>query len=115
MKTNRSANAIRRFLELQAAGGILLLAASGVALLFANIPGLAGWYQYLLDVPIEIKLGGLELNKNVLLVINDGLMAVFFLLVGLEIKREALVPVDLRYPRLPRWGASRSQAPSTRG
>ncbi len=90
MKTNRSANAIRRFLELQAAGGILLLAASGVALLFANIPGLAGWYQYFLDVPIEIKLGGLELNKNVLLIINDGLMAIFFLLVGLEIKREAL-------------------------
>ncbi len=90
MKTSRPANAIRRFLELQAAGGILLLAASGVALLFANIPGLAGWYQYVLDVPIEIKLGGLELNKNVLLVINDGLMAIFFLLVGLEIKREAL-------------------------
>jgi NhaA family Na+:H+ antiporter len=90
MKTSRPANAIRRFLELQAAGGILLLAASGVALLVANIPGLAGWYQYFLDVPIEIKLGGLELNKNVLLVINDGLMAIFFLLVGLEIKREAL-------------------------
>ncbi len=90
MKSSRPANAIRSFLELQAAGGILLLAASGAALLFANIPGLAGWYQYFLDVPIEIKLGGLELNKNVLLVINDGLMAIFFLLVGLEIKREAL-------------------------
>ncbi len=90
MKTSRPARAIRRFLELQAAGGILLLAASGVALLCANIPGLAGWYQYFLDVPIEIKLGGLELNKNVLLLINDGLMAIFFLLVGLEIKREVL-------------------------
>lgn len=90
MKTSRPTNAIRRFLELQTAGGILLLAASGAALLFANIPGLAGWYQYFLNVPIEIKLGGLELNKNVLLVINDGLMAIFFLLVGLEIKREAL-------------------------
>ncbi len=90
MKTNRSTNPIRRFLELQAAGGILLLAASVVALIFANIPGLADWYQYFLEVPIEIKLGGLELNKNVLLVINDGLMAIFFLLVGLEIKREAL-------------------------
>lgn len=90
MKTSKPTNAVRRFLRLQAAGGILLLAASGVALLFANIPGLAGWYQYFLDVPIEVKLGGLELNKNVLMVINDGLMAVFFLLVGLEIKREAL-------------------------
>ena len=60
MKTSRPANAIRRFLELQAAGGILLLAASGVALLFANIPGLAGWYNYFLDVPIEIKRAALE-------------------------------------------------------
>lgn len=83
-------NVISWFLELQSAGGILLLAASAAALLFANIPGLASWYQYFLDVPIQIKLGGLELNKNVLLVINDGLMAIFFLLVGLEIKREAL-------------------------
>ena len=88
--TSRPASAIRSFLELEAAGGILLLAASAFALLFANISGLADWYQYFLDVPIEIKLGGLELNKSVLLVINDGLMAIFFLLVGLEIKREAL-------------------------
>ena len=60
MKTSRPANAIRRFLELQASGGILLLAAAGVALLFANTPGLAGWYQYFLDVPIEIKRAALE-------------------------------------------------------
>ncbi len=60
MKTSRPANAIRRFLELQAIGGILLLAASGVALLFANLPGLAVWYQYFLDVPIEIKREVLE-------------------------------------------------------
>ncbi len=90
MKSRRPTDAIARFLELEAAGGILLLAASGLALLVANVPGLAGWYQSFLDVPIEIRLGRLELNKNVLLVINDGLMAVFFLLVGLEIKREAL-------------------------
>ena len=80
MKSATPPSPIRRFLQLQTAGGILLLAASGMALLFANIPGLADWYQYLLDVPIEIKLGPLELNKNVLLIINDGLMAVFFLL-----------------------------------
>ena len=90
MKNSRPVSAIREFLELEAAGGILLIAAAGAALLFANIPGLAGWYQYVLAVPIEIRVGGLELNKNVLLMINDGLMAVFFLLVGLEIKREAL-------------------------
>jgi Na+:H+ antiporter, NhaA family len=90
MKNTRPGRAILEFLKLQTAGGILLLAASAVALLFANIPGLADWYHYILDVPIEIKLGGLELNKTVLLIINDGLMAIFFLLVGLEIKREVL-------------------------
>ena len=90
MKDIRPVNALRKFQELQAASGILLLVAGGAALLFANIPGLAGWHQYFLDLPIEIKLGGLELKKNVLLVINDGLMAAFFLLIGLEIKREAL-------------------------
>ncbi len=90
MRNSKPVSAIRRFLDLQAAGGILLLAASVAALLFANIPGLADWYQFFLDVPIEIKLGGLELHKNVLLIINDGLMAIFFLLVGLEIKREVL-------------------------
>jgi len=81
---------IRWFLGLQAAGGILLLGATVLALLAANLPGLEALYQAFLELPIEIKLGALELKKNVLLVINDGLMAVFFLLVGLEIKREML-------------------------
>lgn len=90
MKVNRPTDAIRRFLELEAAGGILLLAASVAALVVANLPGLARWYEQFLEVPIEVRLGALELKKNVLLVINDGLMAIFFLLVGLEIKREAL-------------------------
>lgn len=60
MKTGRPAHAIRRILELQSASGILLLAARGVALLFANIPGFAGWYQYFRDVPIEIKREAVE-------------------------------------------------------
>ncbi len=81
---------IQSFLKLQSASGILLMIAAAAALVCANVPGVARWYQLLLDVPIEVRLGALELNKNFLLIVNDGLMAIFFLLVGLEIKREIL-------------------------
>lgn len=70
-------------------GGILMLLAAMVAFALANSP----WnsvYQALLAVPLEAGFGELRLAKPLLLWINDGLMAVFFLLVGLEIKREIL-------------------------
>jgi NhaA family Na+:H+ antiporter len=82
--------ALRRFLELQSASGILLMIAAAAALACANVPGMSRWYQVLLDLPMEVTLGPLELKKNFLLVVNDGLMAIFFLLVALEIKREFL-------------------------
>ncbi len=82
--------AIRNFLRLESSGGILLMIAAGLALLVANTPGFDSLYRHLLDAPVEVRIGALHLKKTVLLVINDGLMAVFFLLVGLEIKREAL-------------------------
>ncbi len=81
---------VTRVMESESAGGIALVAAAVVGLLCANVPGLSRAYEYLLNVPIEVKLGPLELHKNFLLIVNDGLMAVFFLLVGLEIKREVL-------------------------
>jgi NhaA family Na+:H+ antiporter len=81
--------AIQEFLELESATGILLIAAAVLALLAANSP-LADLYAALLQVPFEIRLGEWALAKPLLLWINDGLMAVFFLLVGLEIKREIL-------------------------
>lgn len=81
---------LKQFLKLEAAGGILLVLAAVAALICANTPGLSVFYQGLLDIPMEIKLGPLELRKNFLLVVNDGLMAVFFLLVALEIKREVI-------------------------
>ncbi len=66
---------------------LVLLLAAALAVVLCNSPLRAG-YDALLDVPFSIRLGSLGLEKPVLLWINDGLMAVFFLLVGLELKRE---------------------------
>lgn len=80
---------IEQFLRLESAGGILLIAAAGLAILCVNTP-LSSVYQLLLDTPVEFRVGGLEIAKPLLLWINDGLMAVFFYLIGLELKRELL-------------------------
>ncbi len=81
--------AIRDFLRLEAAGGMMLFAAAVAAMLCAN-SALAPLYAGFLDTPVEIRFGGFQIAKPLLLWINDGLMAVFFFLVGLEIKREVL-------------------------
>jgi len=80
---------ITRFLQQESAGGILLVGAAFLAIVMANSP-LAGYYTLLIDTPVAIKIGALEIAKALLLWVNDGLMAVFFLLVGLELKREFL-------------------------
>ena len=80
-------NALRQFLKLEAAGGFVLMGAAILALILANTP-LAWLYDGLLDTPVAVQVGALKIAKPLLLWINDGLMAVFFLLVGLEIKRE---------------------------
>jgi NhaA family Na+:H+ antiporter len=85
----RPLEAVRAFLRLESAGGILLLGAAAAALAFDNSP-LAPAYQALLDLHAGVTLGTLTIEKSLLHWINDGLMAVFFLLVGLEIKREVL-------------------------
>ena len=76
-------------MRLDPAPGIVLVAAAALALLANNSP-LASWYDALLDTPASVRIGTLGIDKPLLLWINDGLMAVFFLLVGLEIKREML-------------------------
>ncbi|MDH3310453.1 MAG: Na+/H+ antiporter NhaA [Gammaproteobacteria bacterium] len=80
---------IRDFLRLESAGGILLVAAAAVAMLLANSP-IAALYDGFLATPVEIRIGDFQIAKPLLLWINDGLMAVFFLLIGLELKREML-------------------------
>ncbi len=80
---------VRDFFRMEAAGGVVLVIAAALAIWVANSP-LATYYQDFLDVRLAVQLGSLKIDKPLLLWINDGLMAVFFLLVGLEIKREFL-------------------------
>ena len=82
---------IKQFLKKESSVGILLMAATLLAMIFANTP-LHVISDYLLETPLEIRLGRhIHIAKPLLLWINDGLMAVFFLLIGLEVKREVLV------------------------
>ncbi len=81
--------AIREFLRLESASGILLIVSALLAVALANSP-LSHYYDLLLDTPVEVRVGALQIAKPLLLWINDGLMAVFFFIVGLELKREIL-------------------------
>ena len=88
-KTSPLSSAIREFIRLETAGGLLLLAAAVAAVLIANSP-LSWFYDALLDTTVAVQVGALAISKPLLLWINDGLMAVFFFLIGLEVKREFL-------------------------
>lgn len=81
--------ALKNFLRLESSAGVLLVMATIAALLVSNSP-LSGLYERLLNVPLVIALGDLSVDKPLLLWINDGLMALFFFLIGLEVKREIL-------------------------
>ena len=85
--SNSNDSSISRFLRLESAGGILLMLTAVLAIIIANTP-LVTIYNLLLETPVEVRIGGLEIAKPLLLWINDGLMALFFFLVGLELKRE---------------------------
>lgn len=82
--------ALRDFLQKESAGGITLIAAAALALIIANSPSASGYFAAL-DLPVVAGIGSVMIDKPLLLWINDGLMAVFFFLMGLEVKREALV------------------------
>ena len=103
--------AVAAFLRKESAVGILLMIATLAAMGFANSP-LRCFYDLMLQTPLEVRLGDIEVAKPLLLWINDGLMAVFFLLIGLEVKRELLVRITsynvcytklLRGQRWRRW------------
>ena len=75
------------FMKQESSGGLVLMAAAVLALIVNN-SALASLYEGFLNLPIVIQIGPLEIAKPLLLWVNDGLMAVFFFLIGLEIKRE---------------------------
>ena len=77
---------VQQFLKLESAGGIVLCAAAAMALVLANSP-LETLYTQFLDLPLAVRVGGFTIAKPLLLWVDDGLMAIFFMLVGLEVKR----------------------------
>ncbi|MEM9085961.1 MAG: Na+/H+ antiporter NhaA [Pseudomonadota bacterium] len=86
---DRFGDALKDFLKQESAGGIVLIASAVLALIIANSP-LAPAYFDTLESKLNLSYGAFEINKPLLLWINDGLMAVFFFLIGLEVKREML-------------------------
>jgi Na+:H+ antiporter, NhaA family len=88
---------VERFLAIEAASGILLLVAAAIALVWANSPWRSS-YQALWHLPLGVRLGPLVFERDLHFWINDGLMVVFFFVVGLEIKRE-LHAGELSEPR----------------
>ena len=89
--------ALDRFFRHEAAGGILLILSAAAALAVAN-SGLAGTYDSFLNTYFTVSLGDSGLSKPLILWINDGLMAIFFFLIGLELKRE-IMEGKLKNPR----------------
>jgi NhaA family Na+:H+ antiporter len=87
----------QEFIHLEATGGILLILMTAIALAWANSPWSESYFS-LWQTKITIGFGDWALSKNLILWINDGLMAVFFFVVGLEIKREVLAG-ELASPR----------------
>ncbi|WP_207008209.1 Na+/H+ antiporter NhaA [Nocardioides aromaticivorans] len=94
------ARPIREFLHVESAGSLLLLAATVAALLWVNL-GISGWaegYDHFWHTPLALEVGDWRMEESLQHWVNDGLMTIFFFVVGLEIKYE-LVHGDLRDPR----------------
>ncbi len=89
--------ALRAFLHMEASGGIVLVSAAALALLWANSP-MAGLYQDVWHTELRLGVGRFVIAEDLQHWVNDALMVLFFVVVGLEIKRE-LVTGELRDPR----------------
>ena len=87
---DRLLSPIREFLRIEAAGGILLLAATAIALVWANSPWAQSYHDFW-HIQLSIGIGSFQLSHSLAHWVNDGLMVIFFFVVGLEIKREMLV------------------------
>nr|WP_318383055.1 Na+/H+ antiporter NhaA [uncultured Enterobacter sp.] len=79
---------IQRFINSEASGGVTLIIAAVAAMLLANVDATQDIYRNFLNTPVELTVGSLEIHKDMLLWINDALMAIFFLAIGLEVKQE---------------------------
>ncbi|MBP7029269.1 MAG: Na+/H+ antiporter NhaA, partial [Bacteroidales bacterium] len=82
--------AFQKFDRSQSLGGILLFGATIIALIFAN-SRLGDFYDTLRETTLGFEAGSFSLKKPLLLWVNDGLMAIFFFMIGLEIKRELMI------------------------
>jgi NhaA family Na+:H+ antiporter len=80
---------LAEFIKKESASGILLIFSTILALIFSNTM-ISPLYESFLHIPVEIRVGSLHLDKSLYHWVNDGLMAIFFLLIGLEVKREMI-------------------------
>ncbi len=80
---------IKEFIQKESSAGVVLIIVTIIALILENSP-LSGAYNSFLHTHVEIRFGELQIAKPLLLWVNDGLMAIFFFLIGLEVKREVL-------------------------
>ncbi len=85
--TRLAGRPLERFLRIEAASGILLLVAAAVALAWANSPWAAS-YSRLWHTPVGLRIGSISFERSLEWFVNDGLMAIFFFVVGMEIRRE---------------------------
>src|SRR4030042_5865290 len=88
---------VLHFTRVEAAGGLVLLAAAVAALVWATLP-FTDSYERFWESPVDIGIGAAVLHETLRGLVNDGLMAIFFFVVGLEIKRE-VVHGELRDPK----------------
>ncbi|CCP04215.1 Sodium/proton antiporter [Erwinia amylovora Ea644] len=82
---------LKKLVKNEATGGVILIIAAAIAMFLANNDTTRQLYQALLALPVQFRVGALDINKDLLLWINDALMALFFLLIGLEVKRELIM------------------------
>ncbi|WP_312663320.1 Na+/H+ antiporter NhaA, partial [Pantoea sp. CTOTU49201] len=91
MNKSRSIRSLlKSFIASDASNGIVLILAAVAAMILANSAETAQGYQSFLAEPVQIRFGALDISKNLLLWINDAMMALFFLVIGLEVKRELI-------------------------